>query len=187
MPDVQWFLLVAIAYTLGSVSTGYYLVKLLTGQDIRLLGSGSTGARKVSRTLGNLGLYVAKDGIPCTISTNLLYALNAAIRDLNVEEVSHSIGTAATRLRTGLRQIGCNIVAKEENSTPAVTTLVLPSGVDSIDVDRRLEDQGLLISYNSNYLRDRNWIQVCLMGPPAIEWLWPLLNALQHLLPAQQV
>jgi acyl phosphate:glycerol-3-phosphate acyltransferase len=55
MPDVQWFLLVAIAYALGSVSTGYYLVKFRTGQDIRLLGSGSTGARNVSRTLGTLG------------------------------------------------------------------------------------------------------------------------------------
>jgi glycerol-3-phosphate acyltransferase PlsY len=55
MPDVQWFLLVAIAYALGSVSTGYYLIKLRTGQDIRLLGSGSTGARNVSRTLGTLG------------------------------------------------------------------------------------------------------------------------------------
>jgi glycerol-3-phosphate acyltransferase PlsY len=51
MPDVQWFLLVAIAYTLGSVSTGYYLVKFRAGQDIRLLRSGSTGARNVGRTL----------------------------------------------------------------------------------------------------------------------------------------
>ena len=59
MPDVQWFLLVAIAYTLGSVSTGYYLVTLRTGQDIRLLGSGSTRARKVSRTLGTLGFAAA--------------------------------------------------------------------------------------------------------------------------------
>jgi glycerol-3-phosphate acyltransferase PlsY len=62
MPDVQWFLLVAIAYTLGSVSTGYYLVKFRTGQDIRLLGSGSTGARNVGRTLGTLGFAATLAG-----------------------------------------------------------------------------------------------------------------------------
>jgi len=62
MPDVQWFLLVAIAYALGSVSTGYYLIKLRTGQDIRLLGSGSTGARNVSRTLGTLGFVATLVG-----------------------------------------------------------------------------------------------------------------------------
>ena len=52
MPDVQVLLLVAGAYALGSLSTGYYLVKLRTGQDVRLLGSGSTGARNVGRALG---------------------------------------------------------------------------------------------------------------------------------------
>jgi len=52
MPDVQGLLLVVVAYALGSMSTGYYLVKLRTGQDVRLLGSGSTGARNVGRSLG---------------------------------------------------------------------------------------------------------------------------------------
>jgi glycerol-3-phosphate acyltransferase PlsY len=44
--------LVLAAYALGSVSTGYYLVRLRTGQDIRRLGSGSAGSRNVARTLG---------------------------------------------------------------------------------------------------------------------------------------
>jgi aspartate aminotransferase-like enzyme len=134
----------------------------------------------------DLGLYAARDGIPYTISTNLVYALDAAIRDLDADAVLHSIDAAANRLRAGLRRMGCNIVAKDEHSTPAVTTIVLPPGVDSIDVGRRLEDLGLLISYNSNYLHDRNWIQVCLMGPPATEGVGPLLDALQHVLPVQQ-
>ena len=45
-------LMVLGAYALGSISTGYYLVRLRTGQDIRLLGSGSTGSRNVARTVG---------------------------------------------------------------------------------------------------------------------------------------
>lgn len=40
------------AYLLGSTPTGYILVKLLKGIDIREVGSGSTGATNVLRTLG---------------------------------------------------------------------------------------------------------------------------------------
>ncbi|MBV6623498.1 MAG: glycerol-3-phosphate 1-O-acyltransferase PlsY [Rivularia sp. (in: Bacteria)] len=40
------------AYLLGSIPTGYTLVKLLKGIDIREVGSGSTGATNVLRTLG---------------------------------------------------------------------------------------------------------------------------------------
>ena len=40
------------AYILGSTPTGYTLVKLLKGIDIREVGSGSTGATNVLRTLG---------------------------------------------------------------------------------------------------------------------------------------
>ena len=49
---IRELLMVLGAYALGSISTGYYLVRLRTGQDIRLLGSGSTGSRNVARSLG---------------------------------------------------------------------------------------------------------------------------------------
>ncbi len=41
-----------IAYLLGSIPTGYMAAKLLKGIDIREVGSGSTGATNVLRTLG---------------------------------------------------------------------------------------------------------------------------------------
>lgn len=41
-----------VAYLLGSFPTGYITVKQLTGIDIREVGSGSTGATNVLRTLG---------------------------------------------------------------------------------------------------------------------------------------
>ena len=40
------------AYLLGCFTTGYYLVRLRLGQDLRDLGSGSVGARNVGRLLG---------------------------------------------------------------------------------------------------------------------------------------
>jgi len=49
----SWIL--PLAYALGCVSTGYYLVWWRTGKDVRTLGSGATGARNVARTLGSYG------------------------------------------------------------------------------------------------------------------------------------
>lgn len=45
-------LIVFIAYLIGSIPTGYILVKALKGIDIRTVGSGSTGATNVKRILG---------------------------------------------------------------------------------------------------------------------------------------
>jgi len=46
---------VCIGYMLGCLSTGYYLVRLRTGQDLRTIASGSTGSTNVKRILGTTG------------------------------------------------------------------------------------------------------------------------------------
>src|ERR1035441_7362285 len=50
------------SYVLGCFSTGYYLVRQRTGQDIRELGSGSTGARNAGRVLGCQGFWLTMAG-----------------------------------------------------------------------------------------------------------------------------
>jgi glycerol-3-phosphate acyltransferase PlsY len=45
-------LILALAYLLGSIPFGYLLVKLKSGDDIRAVGSGGTGATNVSRKAG---------------------------------------------------------------------------------------------------------------------------------------
>ncbi len=45
-------------YILGCFTTGYYLVRARTDQDVRLLGSGSVGAKNVGRVLGWTGFLV---------------------------------------------------------------------------------------------------------------------------------
>ena len=46
------FLVAVASYLIGSIPTGYIIVKLKTGNDIRNIGSGSTGATNVKRVLG---------------------------------------------------------------------------------------------------------------------------------------
>jgi glycerol-3-phosphate acyltransferase PlsY len=50
------------AYAMGCFNTGYYMVRMRTGEDIRLSGSGSTGARNVRRTLGSNGFVLTMVG-----------------------------------------------------------------------------------------------------------------------------
>jgi acyl phosphate:glycerol-3-phosphate acyltransferase len=45
-------------YVLGCFTAGYYLVRLRLGDDIREIGSGSVGARNVSRVLGKTGFVL---------------------------------------------------------------------------------------------------------------------------------
>jgi glycerol-3-phosphate acyltransferase PlsY len=53
-------LLIVTGYVLGSMPWGYWLPRILTGVNIRKVGSGNTGAANVWRTLGfKIGLSVA--------------------------------------------------------------------------------------------------------------------------------
>ena len=51
-------LLIIAAYVLGSICTGYYLVRLRMGIDVRDTGSGGVGARNVGRLLGRYGFII---------------------------------------------------------------------------------------------------------------------------------
>lgn len=53
---------ILLAYLLGGVCTGYYLVRFKTGIDIRNTGSGGIGARNVSRMLGKPGFLLTLFG-----------------------------------------------------------------------------------------------------------------------------
>lgn len=46
------------AYIIGSIPTGYIIVKLFTGEDIRTIGSGSTGATNVKRVMGKKWFFI---------------------------------------------------------------------------------------------------------------------------------
>ena len=51
-------LVILASYLIGSIPTGYLIVKAMTGQDIRAIGSGSTGATNVKRVLGKKWFFI---------------------------------------------------------------------------------------------------------------------------------
>ena len=79
------------------------------------------------------------------------------------------------------RNNGFRIVAGDEVTSPAVTTIALPDGVSSEGLGTRLEEDGFTVGYRSGYLRSRNWIQICLMGNYRRDCLGSLVDALADL------
>lgn len=55
---LQIGLTIILAYIIGSIPTGYLIVKSKTGDDIRTIGSGSTGATNVKRVLGKKWFFI---------------------------------------------------------------------------------------------------------------------------------
>jgi glycerol-3-phosphate acyltransferase PlsY len=57
-PLVLWIVTLVVAYLLGSIPTGYLLVRVFRNEDIRATGSGNIGATNVARS-GAKGLGIA--------------------------------------------------------------------------------------------------------------------------------
>jgi aspartate aminotransferase-like enzyme len=112
----------------------------------------------------DLGLYSSSDGVPFTQSSNLVYALKASLETTDWTEKFARVRHLHDRVRPRLAELGATFEMAACDASPAVITLRMPNGVNSLDVSDRLEAAGFLLSCRSTYLSSRNWLQVCLMG-----------------------
>ncbi len=112
----------------------------------------------------DLGIYQASDGIPFTIQSNLVYALLAALKAHDWEKRFENIRGWSKSIRRKLAAIDAPILAPDVCAMPAVVTIVLPEIHSSETIGDALKEHGVLISYRSSYLLERNWIQACMMG-----------------------
>jgi aspartate aminotransferase-like enzyme len=124
----------------------------------------------------DLGWYAEHQGIAFTHSSNLVQALDAAVRQPDWPKKLSDGAAASARLRASLRAMGFQLVASDADATPGVVSIALPQNQNSAQLGAQLQRAGYLLSYNSDYLRQRNWIQVCLMGEYSPEKLESLLN-----------
>jgi aspartate aminotransferase-like enzyme len=135
----------------------------------------------------DLGYYAEQDGIPFTFSSNLIYALQAAVRGVAWPKRYAELVETSAWLRTRLMASGFELVGNQTQTSPAVITLALPEAVDSVIIGNLMKESGFLLSYNSQYLRAKNWIQICLMGEIAREKVLALANALERITRRQPV
>jgi aspartate aminotransferase-like enzyme len=112
----------------------------------------------------DLAMYETASGVPFTHSSNLLAALDHSLVGTCWQEKFQRVERASATLRRHLRELGLTLVAADADAAPGIVTVALPAGVDSECVARALSEAGIQIAWASGYLRQRNWVQMCLMG-----------------------
>ncbi len=118
--------LVLAAYLLGCLNTGYYLVRLKTGQDIRAIGSGNAGARNVGRVLGRSGFVITLvgdvlKGAFAVILARILHGAPATIALVCFSVVAGHLWPAQLGFRGGKgAAAGCGAIAALEPVTTAI-------------------------------------------------------------------
>jgi aspartate aminotransferase-like enzyme len=129
----------------------------------------------------DLGHYARNQGVAFTHSSNLVHALHASLKRTPWPTHFAEVAGHTDWLRGRLRELGFDLIEVPGQMSPAVTTLRLPAALDSLKVGAQLQESGYLVSCNSDYLRARNWIQVCFMGECSREKIVSLANALNRI------
>lgn len=86
-----------VAYLLGCIDSGYYLVRYRTGGDVREQGSGGTGAKNAGRVLGRNGfiLVFLLDFLKAVVALLVAYALGSGRTGMAVAAIAVVIGHIA--------------------------------------------------------------------------------------------
>ncbi|NMH71003.1 aminotransferase class V-fold PLP-dependent enzyme [Bacillus sp. RO3] len=114
--------------------------------------------RSIPRYL-DVGMYERNRSIPYTHSSNLVYALKEALHYVEYDDNKQ----LAKVVRTSLTNGGFGLLG-DENYSPGVVTIALEREMCSKRFGDVCKGKGILLSYESDYLLRRNWVQVALMG-----------------------
>jgi aspartate aminotransferase-like enzyme len=179
--------------TIGTMAvdlSGVYLASGSSGKGLRAYPGLSmvfyhhdtpAAADRLPRYL-DLGFSAQHEGTPFTFSSNLLHALHAAVKRVNWERRFADTAEWSAWLRGKLAEMGFNLIGHGNGAlvSPAVITLALPPEMNSTKTGEAMQQAGYLLSYNSEYLRRKNWIQVCFMGECTRDKVVALSNALNR-------
>lgn len=130
----------------------------------------------------DLGAYVETEGIPYTQSSNLVAALDKALQRYEDSEAAFTITRErASKVRTAVTEAGLNILAPEEDASPAIITIGINKEISAMNLGDTLYLNGFNVHYESNYLRKRNWLQIACINDINDKDLDAMLRLLRRL------
>lgn len=107
--------------------------------------------------------YIELGYIPFTLNSNLLFALNIAIGKTMNRDHWREIEKLSHYLKNQFNDSGWAVLNKNQVENEFVFSLILRNQ-GSIEFGDSLKEEGILVSYESNYLKNNNMIQIALMG-----------------------
>nr|WP_285289049.1 aminotransferase class V-fold PLP-dependent enzyme [Bacillus sp. ISL-47] len=125
----------------------------------------------------DLKMYENHESIPYTHSSNLISALNESINLVDYEKTRK----LAKKVRCKLKETGFELLG-DDSYSPGILTIQLPMNRSSRNFGDRCKQKGILLSYESGYLLERNWVQVALMGQQGEEEVMEALDVLSKTL-----
>ena len=130
----------------------------------------------------DLNTYANAAPVPFTVNSNLLYALRAALENIDIKDRLKNIAEMSQCIKKNIRELGLEPLVPDRYASDSVITIELPPEFSSETVGDRLKDAGFLLSYRSSYLLRRNWIQICLMSDFSKDSINPLIRCLRRIL-----
>lgn len=112
----------------------------------------------------DLYTYEQAKGVPFSIPSNLIAALNTALQENSLTQRLSRIVTRDRRMRNTLARLELTPLIESSGACPGFLTIPLQAPRCSRTIGDRLKNAGFLLSYESRYLLERNWIQICLMS-----------------------
>jgi aspartate aminotransferase-like enzyme len=108
----------------------------------------------------DLGYYLRKGYIPFTISSNFINALSYSISQKATGDQYLLIDKYGLRFFDIFRSYH---LVPYSSRCSKVFTIVLPDGIFGLFV-KEMEEKNISLSYKSDYLKSRSWIQLALFG-----------------------
>jgi aspartate aminotransferase-like enzyme/predicted N-acetyltransferase YhbS len=127
----------------------------------------------------DLGTYMVKDSIPFSHSSNLLEPLLVALEDISVETYKN-VAKTHQFMKHHLKQYDF-IIVSEENGSPIILTIELPNILKSATIGELLNYHGYQLHYESEYLKQRNWIQIACIDHYATADLEKMIKLLHRI------
>ncbi|MBM3906656.1 MAG: aminotransferase class V-fold PLP-dependent enzyme [Gemmatimonadetes bacterium] len=130
----------------------------------------------------DLARYLDGDGVPYTQSSLLVGALATAVSSTDWPARYAAIARADRVLRERMEAGGHLPLVRGPDASPAVATWQAGSARDTSELAARLLNAGFALSWESGYLRARQWMQTAFMGAFEEDAVAPMAEHLARVL-----